>query len=92
MPSRLLRACVRVLLPLIAVAAGVGSAAAASAATPIGPNRYFDGVVNAATTNAVIQMGCFGPAVPGQTGQPLPGQYVLVRQVLQPTSMSVGQP
>jgi hypothetical protein len=27
-------------------------------------------------TPVVIQMGCFGPVVPGQTGHPLTGQYV----------------
>jgi hypothetical protein len=88
--SSLLRACVRLLLPLLTVGAAVGGASAAAAATPIGPNQFFDGVVNGATANAVIQMACFGPTFPGQTGHPLPNQWVLVHQVTPPTTTQVG--
>jgi hypothetical protein len=68
-------------LPLIA--AGMLAAAPSPAfaggvvdPAPIGPNQLFQGLVNGQTANATIQMACFGPVHPGQTGHPLPGQTV----------------
>jgi hypothetical protein len=61
-----------------AIVALVAPASPASA-TVIGPNQHFIGEVNGRTTSpAPIQMGCFGPYTPGETGHPLAGQYVEV--------------
>ncbi len=57
---------------------------------PIGPKNYFIGQVNNATGPATIQMACFGPVVPGQTGHPLAGQTVKALPVATPTSTTVG--
>ncbi|WP_322780062.1 hypothetical protein [Frankia sp. Cas4] len=62
-------------------AATVGTAAAAD---PITPKQYFEGFVNSAPANATIQMGCFGPVSPGETGHPLAGQTVAVQRVVDP--------
>jgi hypothetical protein len=70
---------------LLTVVAGVASPAAA---TSVGPGQYFRGYVNGTATNAIIQMGCFGPA--GGTGHPLSGQYVLASQVPNSTTTNVG--
>lgn len=72
-----------------ALVAVVATAASASA-TAIGPNQYFVGDVNGRVTSpAPIEMACFGPIYPGQTGHPLAGQYV---EVLPPdtTASSIG--
>ncbi|WP_042364123.1 hypothetical protein [Streptacidiphilus neutrinimicus] len=45
---------------------------------PIGPNQFFTGLVDGASTDAAIQMACFGPVTAGETGHPLPGQTVEV--------------
>lgn len=64
---------------LLALAA---TAATASAAVidplPIGPGIAFTGQVGGVSTGAVIQVGCFGPVTPGETGHPLAGQYLEV--------------
>jgi hypothetical protein len=57
---------------------------------PIGPNRTFIGEVNNQTTNATIQMACFGPVQVGQTGHPLAGQTVKVLPVTGPTPVDAG--
>jgi hypothetical protein len=57
---------------------------------PIGPNQYFYGLVNNQAGHATIQMGCFGPIRPGQTGHPLPGQTVKVFPVPPPTTNDLG--
>ncbi len=60
------------------LAAGVVAAVPAAAGT-IGPNQYFTGDVSGRTASpAPIQMACFGPVYPGETGHPLPGQYAQV--------------
>ncbi len=65
-----------VLLPALAA---VGAGAAPASATAIGPNQYFVADVNGHVTSpAPVNMACFGPVFPGQTGHPLPGQYVAV--------------
>jgi hypothetical protein len=68
----------------------VVAAAAPASATAIGPNQYFAADVNGRVTSpAPIEMACFGPIYPGETGHPLAGQYV---EVLPPdtTTGSVG--
>ena len=57
---------------------------------PIGPKTYFVGEVNNSTGPATVQMACFGPVVPGQTGHPLAGQTVTALPVATPTSTSTG--
>jgi hypothetical protein len=57
---------------------------------PIGPNQTFIGEVNDHTTNATIQVACFGPLHLGQTGHPLPGQTVKVLPVTGPTPVGAG--
>jgi len=77
--------------PLATVLAGVATAALvtatatpAAAATAIGPGQYFSGVVNGRLGSATIAMACFGPTYPGQTGHPMAGQTVAVRQQFPP--------
>jgi hypothetical protein len=65
---------------------------AAGATGRVAPGQYFNGVVNGVDGNTVtpitIQMGCFGPVVPGATGHPLPGQTLAVHQLFPPTAGS----
>ena len=70
-------------VPLLATTVGallLGSAGAAAAAfvdpLPIGPDQVFAGQVNGVPGNAPIQTDCLGPIAVGETGHPLPGQYV----------------
>lgn len=84
-----LRTLLRLALP-VAAAAVVAIPAGAAAATAIGPNQYFVGNVNGATTSATILVGCFGPVTPGSTGHPLPNQYVYATQVSSSTTTNVG--
>lgn len=62
-----------------------GSAAVAAAQVqdpvPIGPNQSFVGLVNGSSSNAVIEMACFGPSQPGEYGHPLAGQSLEVQPV-----------
>jgi hypothetical protein len=47
----------------------------------VGPNQYFSASVNGQLgigSPATIQMACFGPLRPGQTGHPMAGQSVEV--------------
>src|SRR5450631_1402292 len=80
MPRKILLA-----LSAVAVSAAVMGPTALSAAGPgqgrVGPNQVFAATVNGQSgvvTPAEIQMACFGPIRPGQTGHPLPGQTVEV--------------
>lgn len=66
-------------------------AAAVSDPVPIGPDQNFLGQVNGASSNAVIQMGCFGPVRPGETGHPLAGQSTDV-ELVNPASASPVRP
>ena len=71
---------------LVPALAAVVAGAAPASATAIGPNQYFVADVNGHVTSpAPINMACFGPTFPGQTGNPLPGNYV---EVLPPTTSS----
>lgn len=66
-------------LGLAAAFAAVLAAASPAAAGSIGPDQYFAGDVNGHTSSpAPIEMGCFGPVTPGETGHPLAGQYAAV--------------
>jgi len=79
---------------LIAVAATLLMVASASATIPpqgkVGPNQYFNGLVNGQYglgAPVSIQMACFGPLRPGETGHPMAGQTV---EVLRPVVIVVG--
>ena len=65
-------------------------AAPAGAASRIGPGQYFTGTINGAAGNTVspipLQMGCFGPETPGETGHPLSGQTLSVHQMFPPVA------
>jgi hypothetical protein len=57
------------------------TASAVTAYDKVGPNQIFGGLVNnhnGISTPAVIQMACFGPVRPGETGHPMAGQTVEV--------------
>lgn len=58
--------------------AALASPAYAGAASRIGPNQPFFGLVNGHVANATIFMRCFGPVRPGETGHPSPNQFVEV--------------
>ena len=69
----------------LVVASSAALTSAAGAAIPpqgkIGPNQYFSASVNGQLgigSPATIQMSCFGPLHPGQTGHPMAGQTVEV--------------
>lgn len=88
--SRTLRAILRIGLPAAcALVVSFAGATSASAAT-IGPNQYFSGNVNGATSNATILVDCVGPVVPGATGHPLPNQYVLATREPASTTTNIG--
>jgi hypothetical protein len=59
----------------------VAIATPAVAAEPIGPDQFFEGLVNGRTTPSSIRIACLGPVRPGQLGGPMPGQSVAVRRV-----------
>jgi hypothetical protein len=54
----------------------------------VGPKQYFTGVINGkdgnTTTPITIEMACYGPSLPGQTGHPLAGQTLAVHQLFPP--------
>lgn len=77
-------------LTLLGGAVGLPSATAAVDPAPTGPNQYFVGEVNGASANAVIQVGCFSPVVAGETGHPVPGQYVDVMSGNSSSTAGVG--
>jgi hypothetical protein len=69
-----------VLLLTVVAAAVLAVAAPARAADPIGPNQYFEGLVNGQTHRSTIRIVCLGPVRPGMLGRPAPGQSVAVRR------------
>jgi hypothetical protein len=75
---------------ITAVTAAPASADAIIDPAPIGPHQYFYGEVNDQAGHATIQMGCFGPIHPGQTGHPLAGQTVKVLPAPAPTTSDIG--
>jgi hypothetical protein len=62
----------------------------AGAASKVGPHQFFTGVINGTDGNTSspisIEMACFGPLHPGQTGHPLGGQTLAVHQLFPPTT------
>ncbi len=71
-------------------------ASPAGAAHKVGPDQYFTGVINGTDGNTItpipIQMACFGPSTPGETGHPLSGQTLAVHQLFPPsTDSSLGE-
>ena len=68
------------LLLTVVAAAVLAVAAPAHAADPIGPNQYFEGLVNGQTHQSTIRIVCLGPVRPGMLGRPAPGQTVAVRR------------
>ena len=69
----------------LAIASSAALTSGVAAALPpqgkIGPNQYFSASVNGQLgigAPATIQMACFGPLRPGQTGHPMAGQTVEV--------------
>lgn len=62
----------------------------AAALGKVGPKQYFTGVVNGTDGNTStpipIQMACFGPLTPGETGHPMAGQTLAVHQLFPPAS------
>jgi hypothetical protein len=86
--SGTLRLCLMSAVTALVIAATAAPAVADGVVdpAPIGPNTYFIGQVNNTTGPATIQMACFGPSVPGQTGHPLAGQTVKALPVTAPTS------
>ena len=82
------RRFIRALIPLAAAAgAAVLAPAAPAAATAVGPNQYFQGLVGMRTADATIGVLCAGPAA---FGHPLPDQTVAVRLVVPPIAADVG--
>jgi hypothetical protein len=68
----------------IALALLTSTTAGAEMQGNVGPNQTFVATVNGQSglfTPAVIRMACSGPAMPGRTGHPMPGQLV---EVLRP--------
>jgi hypothetical protein len=62
-------------------AAGPAGAGATIGGGPIGPDQVFGALINGSTGAngpVVIQMACFGPIRPGQTGHPMAGQTLAV--------------
>jgi hypothetical protein len=86
MTKMALKILVALCLPLALLTA---VALPAGAASKIGPNQYFTGVINGMDGNTItpipIQMACFGPLTPGETGHPLAGQALAVHQLFPPT-------
>lgn len=80
--------------PLLLTAALTGvlvtPAVAAHAADPIGPNQYFEGLVNGQTHQSSIRIVCLGPVRPGMLGRPAPGQTVAVRHASPTGPTAVG--
>jgi hypothetical protein len=74
----------------LAILGTVALSLPAGAAAKVGPHQYFTGVINGTDGNTVIpisiQMACFGPLHPGQTGHPLGGQTLAVHQLFPPTT------
>jgi hypothetical protein len=62
----------------LAGSAARASPAAAGAGAHVGPNQFFFGVINGHLGNAPIFMRCVGPIRPGETGHPMPNQYMEV--------------
>ncbi len=75
---------------LVAAAPAQAFASGVVDPAPIGPNQAFIGEVNDQASNATVQMACFGPVHPGQTGHPMDGQTVKALPVTDPTPQLAG--
>jgi hypothetical protein len=61
------------------------SAGPSSASVHVAPRQHFEALVNGSPGSpnpVVIRMGCFGAIRPGQTGHPMSGQTITVKQAL----------
>jgi len=67
-----------VVASVVVVVVGVGPALAQRA---IGPDQHFVGLVNGASSNAVVHVVCGGPIYSGRTGPVAGGQTMSVREV-----------
>ncbi|HXQ44893.1 MAG TPA: hypothetical protein VN816_09670 [Acidimicrobiales bacterium] len=76
------------LILVLAATAAAALPAGAVGKGKVGPKQYFTGVINGTDGNTVnpitIEMACFGPLHPGQTGHPLKGQTLAVHQLFPP--------
>jgi hypothetical protein len=61
---------------ILALLLGMGAPASTAGGVAIGPHQAFVGSVNGEFRNATINMACFGPILPGQTGHPMAGQML----------------
>ena len=77
---RMVAGVVLVVVTVVVVIATVATPAAA--ASPIGPNQHYIGLVNGKHSGAVIYVACPGPVIPGRTSPPAGNQTVAVRRVL----------
>lgn len=79
-----------VIAVVLAIVGSVALSLPAGAASKVGPHQYFTGVINGTDGNTVtpidIEMACFGPLQPGQTGHPLRGQTLAVHQLFPPAT------
>jgi hypothetical protein len=87
------RLAVVLCMPLVALTA---TAPTAGATHRVGPHQFFTGVINGQNGNTAIpipiNMACFGPLTPGETGHPMGGQTLAVRQLFPPsTAETVGE-
>ena len=73
----------------VALMALTATAQAAGATHRVGPHQFFTGVINGHNGNTSVpipvDMACFGPLTPGETGHPMGGQTLAVRQLFPPT-------
>jgi len=79
------------LVPLAFVSLMAGTAAADTSppTVPIGPNQYFNGVVNGKTANATVYTVCPGPST-GRSGHPASGQTLSVAPASSGSTVNVG--
>ena len=77
-----------------AVAAPAGASSPVASVGKVGPKQYFTGVINGTDGNTstpiVIDMACFGPLTPGETGHPMSGQTLAVHQLFPPSTAKAG--
>jgi hypothetical protein len=78
------------LLTLVVAGILAATTAPAHAADPIGPNQYFEGLVNGQADHSTVRIVCLGPIRPGMLGRPAPGQSVAVRHASSSAPTAVG--
>ncbi len=82
MPRRLLGSRAAALLSATALLGVATGPTAFAAGARIGPNQRFDGSANHRRPVSMINMACFRPVRPGQTGHPLGGLTVSVEPIV----------